>query len=685
MAYKTPGVFIEEITTLAPSVVPVETAIPAFIGYTERATAGTGGNLRFVPTRIKSLLEYQTLFGGDFVPATYQVVLDVPAGNVVGAVSPRNASGTQRQYRLFNSVRHYYANGGGPCYIVSVGSYADAPALGNTTTPAGLLGGLSRAEPVDDPTLLVFPDAVSLSVADMGSLQVAALAQCEKLQDRFVIMDLVQGDQPVSLSLDPIANFRQNVGTSSLKYGAAYYPWVRTIYAPTVHFRQLSLVTPASAAIPNATIDSLTNDAVLDALVPTVRTADGTVGTVVSAVNVSGMTGPGALTLNRGNFAELTSHFATLFDQLQQLPANATDADVRQRFGNLLVLPRAVALGLRTLETTAGLPATLTLAITELRSDTNLRTTISDLVAYEKNIGVMSAVSAARAVGDVATDYASLNGSDWILPNANVGAIAANTDTFTGADLRETALNAATALRPLFDPLAAAMLSLFSSAEFLADEAERQLFARHPVFSAIVDQVIRTMVLLPPSGGVAGVYAAVDRTRGVWKAPANVSLADVSGVAVKVNDRMQEDLNVTSTGKSVNAIRAFTGKGSLIWGARTLAGNDNEWRYVPVRRFFNMAEESIKKATEPFVFEPNDRGTWVRVRAMIENFLTVQWRQGALAGAVTQQAFFVKVGLGETMTAQDILEGRMIVEVGMAVVRPAEFIILRFAHKMQTS
>ena len=88
-----------------------------------------------------------------------------------------------------------------------------------------------------------------------------------------------------------------------------------------MHFRQLSLVTPASAAIPNATIDSLTNDAVLDALVPAVRTADGTVGTVVSAVNVSGMTGPGALTLNRANFAQLTSHFATLFDQLRQLPA----------------------------------------------------------------------------------------------------------------------------------------------------------------------------------------------------------------------------------------------------------------------------------------------------------------------------------------------------------------------------
>src|SRR5205085_3880236 len=234
-----------------------------------------------------------------------------------------------------------------------------------------------------------------------------------------------------------------------------------------------------------------------------------------------------------------------------------------------------------------------------------------------------------------------------------------------------------------FDPLAAAVLSLFTSADFLANEAEKALFARHPVFSDILNKVTQAMVTLPPSGAVAGVYAAVDRNRGVWKAPANVSLADVSGVTVKINDQMQEDLNLTSTGKSVNAIRAFAGKGILVWGARTLAGNDNEWRYVPVRRFFNMAEESIRKATEPFVFEPNDRGTWVRVRAMIENFLTVQWRQGALAGAVPPQAVFVKVGLGETMTSQDILEGRMLVVVGMAVVRPAEFILLRVAHTLQ--
>jgi hypothetical protein len=178
----------------------------------------------------------------------------------------------------------------------------------------------------------------------------------------------------------------------------------------------------------------------------------------------------------------------------------------------------------------------------------------------------------------------------------------------------------------------------------------------------------------------------VDANRGVWKAPANVSLASVSGLTQKINGEDQEELNVdVNAGKSINAIRAFTGKGILIWGARTLAGNDNEWRYVPVRRFFNMVEESIKKSTYWAVFEPNDANLWTRVKAMIDNYLVQKWRDGALAGAKPEEAFYVNVGLGKTMTAQDILEGRLIIEIGLAVVRPAEFIILRFMHKMQES
>ena len=191
-------------------------------------------------------------------------------------------------------------------------------------------------------------------------------------------------------------------------------------------------------------------------------------------------------------------------------------------------------------------------------------------------------------------------------------------------------------------------------------------------------------MLLPASSGVVGKYAVTDNGRGVWKAPANISIDYASRPEIIITNKMQETLNVdTTAGKSINVIRSFTGiSPALIWGARTLAGNDNEWRYIPVRRFFNMVEESTKNATQQFVFEPNDRNTWVRVKSMIENYLTQQWKAGALMGASTKEAFFVHVGLGETMTELDIWEGRMIVEIGMAVVRPAEFIILRFMHKM---
>ena len=204
------------------------------------------------------------------------------------------------------------------------------------------------------------------------------------------------------------------------------------------------------------------------------------------------------------------------------------------------------------------------------------------------------------------------------------------------------------------------------------------------LYNQIKTKMTEQRVTLPPSPAIAGVYASVDRERGVWKAPANVSLAAVIGPKVKITHEEQEKLNVDPTGgKSINAIRAFNGKGTLVWGARTLAGNDNEWRYIPVRRLFITIEESIEKATAFAVFEPNDAATWLKVKAMIESYLYGLWEQGALAGPTTEAAYFVNIGLGKTMTTTDILEGRMIVEIGVAAVRPAEFIILKFTHKMQ--
>lgn len=204
------------------------------------------------------------------------------------------------------------------------------------------------------------------------------------------------------------------------------------------------------------------------------------------------------------------------------------------------------------------------------------------------------------------------------------------------------------------------------------------------MYQAVKNKLQECFVILPPSGAIAGVYSTVDHNRGVWKAPANESLRNGLCPAVAVDSGQQDLFHVDPVaGKSINVIREFPGRGTVVWGARTLAGNDNEWRYVSVRRFYSMVEESITRSTRWVVFEPNDANTWVKVHSAIENFLTTLWRQGALAGAKPDEAFFVRCGLGSTMTPQDILEGRMIMEIGLAVSRPGEFVILRIAHKMQ--
>jgi uncharacterized protein len=210
----------------------------------------------------------------------------------------------------------------------------------------------------------------------------------------------------------------------------------------------------------------------------------------------------------------------------------------------------------------------------------------------------------------------------------------------------------------------------------------QKLYAQYVLAKQWIDAANIALNTLPASGAVAGVYAAIDQNRDVWKAPANVSLNQVMRPLFNLTSTQQQDYNVdVDAGKSINIIRKFTGKGTQVWGARTLAGNDNEWRYIPVRRLFSWVEASVSQGLQQLVFEPNDANTWVRAQAMIENFLTLLWRQGALQGSKPEQAFFVNIGLGKTMTANDIAQGLMQIEMGMAAVRPAEFIILKLTVK----
>ena len=182
----------------------------------------------------------------------------------------------------------------------------------------------------------------------------------------------------------------------------------------------------------------------------------------------------------------------------------------------------------------------------------------------------------------------------------------------------------------------------------------------------------------PPSGAMAGIYARSDNERGVHKAPANEVVRGCTGLSCSYNNGEQDILNPVG----VNLIRAFPGRGIRVWGARTISSN-GLWKYVNVRRLFIYVEESIKASTNWVVFEPNSETLWSRVTRTIETFLATCWRDGALAGSSPDQAFFVECG-PTTMTQDDIDNGRLICQIGIAPVKPAEFVIFRITQKTAT-
>lgn len=652
MSYKTPGVYVKEVSIFPPSVAEVETAIPAFIGYTEK-----GEQLKNVPTKVTSLLEYTTYFGGAYNVSSVDVQVDEGNNYAVTEVS------ISTRFYMYDALRTFFDNGGGPCYIVSVGFYSGGSVeMGDETDPAsnpGLRVGLYKLKDYDEPTIILFPDAPLLDQnSKMFSLQKLALEQCNRLQDRVGVFDI-----PESAGwTDGIEAFRNNIGINNLKYGAAYTPWLYTSYAREVGFSMFKDNVTDSGDNP-LDLALLTSDSTLNDLVKAANT-------IVADVSTIGTTVDGLL----GGYPTIADHYKELKNAYL---GSESDGD----FNALLDFLRSVAVSLPGWN--ASLKGKNLLNDLGSYADQVLKEAVHALIGFEKNPAIQ-AVSG-KSDGDVETDYA---GYELPLPwleeyDSDDDDQVLDDITSDGEDYSSLPDQAIPAMHNIFDSIGSFIQQIADAADTHAENARKILYENHAIIGNIVNNIKKELSRIPPSGAIAGVYAKVDNDRGVWKAPANVSLNSVSGVTEYIDDYEQESLNVdVNAGKSINAIRPFTGKGILVWGARTLAGNDNEWRYVPVRRFFNMVKESVKKSTGWAVFEPNDANTWNKVRGMIEGYLYQKWQEGALQGAKPDEAYFVKVGLGLTMTQQDILEGRMIVEIGMAVVRPAEFIILKFSHKM---
>lgn len=242
-------------------------------------------------------------------------------------------------------------------------------------------------------------------------------------------------------------------------------------------------------------------------------------------------------------------------------------------------------------------------------------------------------------------------------------------------------------IKSAFNSFFKAIKQVQGSAQTLLTQYNTSLENSNANYKTLMAALAKHAGTLPPSSAMAGVYTLVDNSEGVWMSPANRNINSVIAPTVTINNDQQASLNVDAlAGKSINAIRSFFGRGpAIIWGARTLDGNSQDWRYINVRRTMIMIEQSVANAAFQLVFEPNDASTWNSCESMISNFLHNLWAEGALQGATPAAAYSVSVGLGKTMTPQDVLDGIMRVQVKLAIVRPAEFIIITYEQKMATS
>jgi phage tail sheath protein FI len=615
---KTPGVYIQELDAFGNAVVPVPTAVPAFIGYTAK-TSYNGKSLINKAVKVTSLTEFLTIFGNTPPQVQYAItsailperiealqaaaadaaanlaaatavvdkvkaakgtptadqtkavtdattadaaakkaVTDAQTDPNITALTAAQASLTKAQaakapadiakaqaaikkaqdvftaleanasfnvggysytidnktinYRLYSSIKFFYENGGGDCYIMTIGTYDYAKESITDTTD--FVNAMTLLKKESEPTMLVIPDVVEIkdptgtdlltTYANAYSLQSEMINHCGDMMNQVAILDIPGGFSEPLVGTTSVQQFRNSVSptlSKSNSYAAVYYPWLHT--------------------------------------------------TVYQTSEIS------------YNNVEKAS-----YSQIQQMLN----------------------------------------------------------VEFTPDKGVMN------------------------------------------PDLK-TIISA-------FDTPADPKAPTQESADTVLQNLSKS-------YQLLMGAIMSNMNLIAPSAGMAGVYTTVDNNEGVWVAPANVGVQSTISPSIKIDNAAQEDLNMPINGKSVCAIRAFTGRGNLVWGARTLDGNSNDWRYINVRRTLIYIEQSVKDAAKAYVFAPNDAGTWVDVKGMISNFLTGLWNQGGLVGPKPADAYSVSIGLGSTMTGDDILNGVMRVAVKVAVSHPAEFIEITFQQQMQ--
>lgn len=581
--YKTPGIYEEEISQFPPVITSINSAVPAFAGYTAN-TSTNSNSLQFTAIKIHSLIEFEQTFG---LSSSFHIA-DITSMSV-------------RQFYLYDALKLYFTNQGAPCFIVSIGTFDDFE-----DNSSRFIQGLDILDSLDEPIIYLFPDAVLLNDEQFGKVQQHALNRCGVLRNRFSILD-VKLNLDSSYPMREIQNFKNNVGTLYLRYGAAYTPWLRVTTKDKVTCRSINGIFDALLSNPKI---------ILEKRVENIR------------------------------IRQHIFDYKMILDDLLTIKSDERIHRIENFFNNEL-------------DNHANRTSTYSTAAV-----------LKDILNYK-----FSTVKVQKIWNDNVVSVVQL----WHTEYAKELSKAISRSS---RNVRRNYLH-----RSKYIYILQQFITLYTFMDNLLKEDinryEEILKENIPSYSLLLNKLKEKNGVIPPSGAMAGLYCKIDNERGVWKSPANISISGIDSVSQLYSNSHLADLNIDPvTGKSINVIRPITGYGILVMGTRTLAGNDSEWRYIPICRLLIYIEDCIRRGTIWALQEEHNEALWLKIRIQIENFLIELWKNGAIVGAKPEHAFHVNCGLNSTMTPQDILDGKLIIKLLVAPLRPAEFTVLRIVMQM---
>lgn len=617
---KTPGVYITEFPAFPPSIVGVATAVPIFIGYTATAADPSSGKQMYMQAvPLSSMADYVTYFGGPF-DAQGAVTAGIAA---VAGVEPTDAAAD--------------GTGGSP-------GVAATPAIYDFQAQSSTVDGKTLSSATNN--YLVGTSYNSTTGADVLPLF-----------NLYTAMQLFFANGGGNCFVISVANYW---GSTSITAPAG--ATVTTISSDTLvagldvantTSGGTMLVVPDACMLAPATVDTTVSYSSYSAVVVAMMQQAATLQDRVAIIDL-----PGALDPAFWSPDGMTTQAGYFFDAIAPAAANFSyGAAYGPALESSLLAVSDIDYG-----NLAGTPASQTLMNNLLTSQAlSLYPATPGTTTYSASFTAIAArIAAAFPAAGTVTPFGTATGVTGTVPS-------------TGTP----PLNLLVSLP--------APTSIYTPP---TDDAGRQALDQYllnatPLLGQIQQILANQLNVVPPSGVLAGVWAQNDANRGVWNAPANISLNQIISPKVQLNDVQQGDFNVPLNGNAIDILRAIVNRGTVVWGARTLDGNSLDYRYIQVRRTLNYIEQSIKTALQQFVFAANDGGTWATVTAAISNFLTQFWQAGGLMGDKASDAFTVACGVPTTMSGLDVLNGYMIVNVTVQLIHPAEFIELTFSQTMQ--